>query len=197
MAGVSDSSIGEALTALASPDQVPAAGVATALSCAHAAALTELSAGLAAKRLSEDEANADAGAADRMDELSERAAILRQRLLQIADEDVEAYAAVARAADVPSRAEGLARAADPPLAIAVAGSEIAEAASEVAGRSGAWAFGADAVVASGLAAACARGAAVLVAANLGAASDDPRIAHARDAADRATEAAATSGHRGR
>lgn len=197
MDGVGERTIEQALSELASPEHAPAAGVATALSCAHAAALTELAAGLAAKRLSEDESNPDAEAADRMDELSERAAILRQRLLEVADADVEAYSAVARAADVPSRAESLARAADPPLAIAVAGSEIADAASEVASRSGAWAFGADAVVAAGLAAACARGAAVLVAANLGAASDDPRIEQAREAADRASEAAAASVRRGR
>ena len=85
----------------------------------------------------------------------------------------------------PARTDALAAAADPPLEIAECAAEAAEAAAEVAAGAGTWAFGADAVVASELAAAAARGAALLVSANLGSASDDPRLARAREAAERA------------
>ena len=183
--GTADRQIGDALDALSSPADPPAAGVAAAVSGALAASLLELSAGLAAKRLAEG-ANPDAGAAERMRTLSGRGAELRQRLLEAADEDAEAYAEVARA-DEADRVAALAAAADPPLAIAECAAEVAEAAAETAGVAHEWAFGADAAVASELAAAAARGAARLVEVDL-AGSDDPRVARAREAAERASGA---------
>ncbi len=48
MTGLADQRVHEALAALASPAKAPAAGVATALACAAAASLVELTAGLAA-----------------------------------------------------------------------------------------------------------------------------------------------------
>jgi formiminotetrahydrofolate cyclodeaminase len=183
--GVSELQIGHALAQLASQGEPPAAGVASALTASHATALVELAAGLAAKRLTADENGSDSEAAASMSALSNRAAEIRQGLLATADSDIVAYGKVAEAADVPSRSHALALAADPPLRIAELAAETAEAAAEVASRSGAWAFGADAVVASELAAAAARGAALLVSANLGSGSEDPRLARARDAAERA------------
>lgn len=185
MPGVSQRQIGQALAELASPGEPPAAGVATALTAANAASLVELSAGLAAKRLSGEENGSDPKTAARLADVAHRATELREGLLEAADRDAAAYSEVAKAADVPGRTDALARAAGPPLQIAELAAETAEAAAEVAARSGTWAFGADAVVASALAATAARGASLLVAANLGSASDDPRLARAREAAARA------------
>ena len=165
-----------------------AAGVATALSGAVAASLVELSAGLAAKRLAEDQEHPDSDLATRMRTLCSRAGELRVRLLEAAEEDAEAYSKVARAEGADDRATALAAAADPPLAIAECAAEVAEAAAETAACARDWAFGADAAVAADLAAAAARGAARLVEANLGSGSDDPRVARAREAAERASGA---------
>ena len=150
MAGLADRRISEALAALGSPADPPAAGVAAALSCAVAASLVELAAGLAAKRLSEDQEHLDPDGAARMRSLSTRALELRARLLQAADEDTDAYAEVARADDAEGRATALAAAADPPLVIAECAAEVAEAAAETAARARDWAFGADAAVAAEL-----------------------------------------------
>ena len=193
MAGTADRRIREALEALASAADPPAAGVASALTGALAASLVELSAGLAATRLGDG--GSDSGLASRMQELSARAAELREGVLRAADEDVVAYSKVAAAADDTQRAAALAAAADPPLAIAEASAEIAEAASETASAASEWAFGADAAAAAELAAAAARAAARLVDADLGDA-DDPRRGRARDASERATTAAAACGSAG-
>ncbi len=111
----------------------------------------------------------------------------------IAEDDAQAYAQVTSAADGAGRARALAQASEPPLAIAECAAELAEAGAETA-RAGTWAFRADAVVASELAAAAALGGAELVATNLVGDSGDPRTARARAAADRArraSDAAAT------
>ena len=188
MAEVADRQIREILAELGSAGEPAAAGVATALSCAVAASLVELSAGLAAKRLAEDQEHLDPEAAARMGSLASRAGELRARLLEAADEDADAYARVARADDAEGRAAALAAAADPPLAIAECAADVAGAAAETAAATRDWAFGADAAVAADLAAAAARGAARLVQANLGASSDDPRVARALESAGRASNA---------
>jgi formiminotetrahydrofolate cyclodeaminase len=162
--------------------------VASALTAAQAASLVELSAGLAAKRIEAESERSDARDAGRMREIAGRAGGLRESLLAAAERDTAAYGAVFEAADRAARTEALALAADPPLQIAECAAETAEAAAEVSTATGTWAFGADAMVAARLAAAAAAGASVLVAANLGSASDDPRVARARDAADRAQRA---------
>jgi formiminotetrahydrofolate cyclodeaminase len=188
VSGLADRRVREALDALASRNQPPAAGVASALAAAAAAALVELTAGLAADRLA-----AEGGAERRLRTLVDRAGELRRTLLATADADARAYAEVISAREAAARARALARASEPPLAIAEAAAEIAEAAAESA-RAGTWAFTADAVVAGSLALAAARGGAELVAADLAGQPDDPRIARARAAAERAERAsrAATS-----
>ena len=190
MAGVADRQIGEALAALSSAADPDAAGVAAALSCALAASLVELAAGLAAKRLAEDQEHPDPDGAARMRSLAAGAVELRARLLEAADADNEAYTKVAVADDAEGRASALAAAADPPLMIAECAAEVAEAASEAAATARGWAFGADAVVAAELARAAARAAARLVEVNLGKGSDDPRSARARGAVERASGAVA-------
>lgn len=187
MTGLGDRRVGEALAALASPAKPPAAGVATALACAAAAALVELTAGLAADRIAAAGAGAGADTEARLRALAGRAGELRGRLLVVADDDVHAYAQVTGARDGAARASALAEASEPPLAVAEAAAEIAEAAAEIAGA-GTWEFRADAVVAGKLAMAAALGAAELVGANLAARSSDPRTERARAAAERAERA---------
>ena len=189
--GMADRRIREALDGLASAADPAAAGVAAALSGAAAASMVELSAGLAAKRLAEDHEHLDQQGSERMSALSGRANELRRRLLEAADEDIEAYARVGRSDDAASRAVALAAAADPPLTIAGCAAELAEGGAAAAALSGDWAFAADAEAGAELAAASARGAARLVEANLGADSGDPRVAQARDAAARASGATAS------
>jgi formiminotetrahydrofolate cyclodeaminase len=170
----------ETLTALASRTEPPAAGVASALAAATAAALVELTAGLAADRLGGDEAAP-------LRTLGEQASDLRERLLAIADDDARTYAQVTRAKGGTEQAQALERASGPPLAVAEAAAEVAEAAAQIA-RAGNWAFRADAVVAGELAAAAATSGAEMVATNLASEGADPRIDRARDAAERARRA---------
>lgn len=185
MADLASRRVREALAALASPQEPPAAGVAAALTGAVAAALVELSASLASSHLEED---GEPATAERMSELRVRAGELRLRLLGAADDDVTAYADVLGAGDGGARVAGLSRASEPPLVIAECASEIAEHAAETV-RAGSWDFRADAVVGGELAAAAAASAAELVAANLAADPEDPRTDRARAAADRADRAA--------
>jgi len=184
----------EALSALASPREPAAAGVASAVSAAAAAGVVELTATLAAKRLAEeDRANGDGGA-DRMRELAQQAEKLRGRLLAAAEEDARAYGRVIKARRGHEQSRALDRASDPPLAIAEGAAAVAERAAEVA-DAGNWTFTADAIVAGELAAAAARGCAQLVEANLAGQPGDPRPARARAAADLADRASRNAAER--
>ena len=162
MPGFDNRAVGEVLAELASAGASPAAGVATALTCAEAAALVELTAVLAANRIASENPGAEA----RLRELGRRAGRSRERALAAADEDVDAYSRVTDADDASARAQALERASEPPLAVAEAAAEVAESGAEIA-AAGDWPFTADAVVAAGLAAAAATGALELVSANLG------------------------------
>ncbi len=193
MTGLADRRVSEALAALASRTQPPAAGVASALACAAGAALVELTAGLAADRIAAEGGGGRAAEEAHLRALVGEAGQLRRRLLAAADEDAAAYGRVLAASEPGERARALDQAAEPPLAIAECAAEVAEAAAETA-QAGTWAFRADAVVAGELAAAAALGGAELVATNLAAAQADPRIDRARAAAQRAARAsAATAG----
>ena len=187
MTKLADRRVREALAVLASRAQPAAAGVASALSCAAAAALVELTAGLAADRLASEGSGAGAVTDARLRELAARAAELVSEVLEIADADAAAYARALGAREPADRARALSEASEPPLAIAECAAEVAEAAAETA-RAGGWAFQADAIVAAELAMAASRGAAALVAVNLAGSSEDPRVARARDAAERAERA---------
>jgi formiminotetrahydrofolate cyclodeaminase len=182
-----DQPVRTALAAIAARTEPPAAGVASALTCAAAAALVELSAGLAADRLAAERGTGDEAEA-RMRAHATRARELRESLIAVADDDLAAYGAVRAANDPPERTLALALASDPPLAIAESAAELAETSAEIV-AAGSWAFTADAVVAGLLAAAAVAAAEGLVTANLGAQSNDPRIARARAAAERARSVA--------
>lgn len=186
MSGFADLPLARALVALGSSTEPAAAGVACALAGAAAASLVELTAGLAAARIEADRAD-DEEAVIEITALGARGGVLRERLLAAADEDVAAYARVAEAADADARAAALAAAAGPPLAIGECVAELADAATRIR-AAGDWAFTPDAVVAGELAIAVARGACELVAVNLAGHPDDPRLARARAAAERAGNA---------
>jgi formiminotetrahydrofolate cyclodeaminase len=183
MPGFDDRAVGQVLAELASPGAAPAAGVATALTCAQAAALVELTAVLAANRIASENGEAE----ERLRELGRRAREARKRALTAADEDVDAYSRVIDADDASARALALERASEPPLAVAEVAAEVAASGAEIA-AAGDWPFTADAVVAARLAAVAAAGALELVSVNLGR-GDDSRISRAREAAERARRAA--------
>ena len=182
MAELASRQVQEALAALASRTEPPAAGVASALAAATAASLVELTAGLASDRLGSE----GGGDPERLRAIAGEAATIRERLLAIADDDARTYAQVTEARSGADEARALERASGPPLAIAEAAAEVAEAAEETA-RAGTWAFRADAVVAGELAAAAAAAGAEMVSTNL-ADPGDEQVQRARDAAERARRA---------
>jgi methenyltetrahydrofolate cyclohydrolase len=160
------------LDRLASADSAPAGGSAAAVAVAMAAGLVAKAARLAHEW-------------PRASEVVERAEALRSRLATLALADTDAYAKVLEALrlapDSPSRAAeltaALSGAADVPLAVAEAASELALLAALVA-QEGSDRLRGDALVAAELAEAGVRGAAELVAINLDG-RDDPRVRQAR------------------
>lgn len=187
MTDFADQPVRTALAAIAARTEPPAAGVASALTCAAAAALVELSAALAADRLAAEQGTGGEAEA-RMRAHAARAGELRESLIAVADDDLAAYGAVRAAEDPADRARALALASDPPLAIAESAAELAEAAAEIV-AAGSWAFTADAAVAGKLASAGAEAGKDLVAANLGDHTDNARVTQAEAAAERARRAA--------
>ncbi len=159
MSDLAESAVGELLAGLASAGDGRAAGVASALTCALAASLLELTAELAATR-----AAREGGAGEvRMREIAERAGQFRRRLPEVADEDVAAYSVVSAAAG-PERTSALERASGPPREVADAATELSRLADEVV-AAGDWPFTPDAVVAGRLADAAASSASKLISAN--------------------------------
>ena len=177
------------LEELAAPREVPGAGSALAAALAAAAAVVQMAA-----RLS-PESWADAAG------VAAQAEALRERAVQLVDEDAEAYrlALEARAAaDEKAKPEQrdwalgqvTAAAAEPPLALARLAGDLAELCAASGGRVEPRVH-ADVAAAAALAAAVARGARELVATNLTALPGDARVEEAdRLVAD--AEAAARS-----
>jgi len=177
------------LEELAAPREVPGAGSALAAALATAAAVVQMAA-----RLS-PESWADAAG------VAAQAEALRERAVQLVDEDAEAYrlALEARAAaDEKARPEQrdwalgqvTAAAAEPPLALARLAADLAELCA-AAGERVEPRVHADVAAAAALAAAVARGSRALVAANLTALAGDARVEEA-DQLVSAAEAAARS-----
>jgi formiminotetrahydrofolate cyclodeaminase len=176
------------LEELAAPREVPGAGSALAAALAAAAAVVQMAA-----RLSPGSWADAAGVAA-------QAEALRERALQLVDEDAEAYrlALEARATADKAKPEQrdwtlgqiTAAAAEPPLSLVRLGADLAELCAAAAGRVEPRVH-ADVTAAAALAAAVARGARALVAANLTALSGDPRVEEA-DRLVAAAEAAARS-----
>jgi formiminotetrahydrofolate cyclodeaminase len=163
------------LDRIASAEPAPAGGSVAAVAVAMAAGLVAMAARLAHEW-------------PKASEVVERAEALRSRMATLALADEDAYAKVIEALrlppDSPSRAAELAAAlsgaADVPLAVAEAATEVAMLAALVA-QEGNVRLRGDALVAAALAEAGARGAAELVAINL-TGLDDPRVSRARDLA---------------
>jgi formiminotetrahydrofolate cyclodeaminase len=163
------------LAGVAERTPAPGGGAAAGAGCALGAALAEMAARFAG-----------------LDEAAARAAALQGEALALAEADLTAYepvlAALRLPVNDPGRAGALASAqsaaADVPLAIAEAAAATAALAREVAaaGRPG---LRGDALAGADLAAGAARAAARLVEINLEAADDDPRVARARAAVERA------------
>lgn len=168
------------LERIASDDPGPAGGSVAAVAVAMAAGLVAMSA-----RLAHDWPQAG--------EVVERAEALRSLVSPLAVADAEAYANVLEALRLPPGstreaevAATLSQAADVPLAVAEAASEVATLAALVAQAGSAHLRG-DAVVAAEIAEAGARGAAELVVINLGN-RDDARVRRAKDLAASTREA---------
>ena len=155
------------LASVAEPTPAPGGGTSAGVAAALAAALVEMSAGIAS--------TADA---------VERAAALRAQALQLAEDELSSYAPVLEARTPAERTTALAAASEPPAQIAEVAAEVAELGAEVA-SSAADAVRGDAVTGVVLAEAASAAAARLVRINLG--SGEPV-----DRADRAAERAATT-----
>jgi len=172
MSAVSRQTVGDLLSELASVSESPSAGTAAALACAQAAALLELTATLAAKRLDADET---------MTHLAASATVLQSAALVALDHERTAYTQAVKSGD-------LTEAADTPLAVAQAAAQVADGAAAVA-CSGDWPFTPDAVGAAILAESAATIAALIVRANLRDVPNDPRLKSVEDASALATTAA--------
>jgi len=177
------------LEELAAPREVPGAGSALAAALAAAAAVVQMAARLSPASW------ADAAG------VAAQAEALRERAVQLVDEDAEAYrlALEARAAaDERARPEQrdwalgqiTAAAAEPPLALVRLAADLAELCA-AAGERVEPRVHADVAAAAALAAAVARGARALVAANLTALAGDARVEEA-DRLVAAADAAARS-----
>jgi methenyltetrahydrofolate cyclohydrolase len=178
------------LEELAAPREVPGAGSALAAALAAAAAVVQMAA-----RLSPGSWTDAAGVAA-------QAEALRERAVQLVDEDAKAYrlALEARAvADEKARPEQrdwtlgqvTAAAAEPPLALARLAADLAELCAEAGARVEPRVH-ADVAAAAVLAAAVARGSRELVTVNLTTLPGDPRVEEANRLVDAAVAAAATA-----
>jgi len=180
---LSESSLRSLAERVASADPAPGAGPSAAWTCALAAALVEM---VSAVALRKDGGDAG-GAADRRD----RAAALRTRALELADEDVAAYTAVlAVLRRREERGHGarlkvaLSDAADPPVALVEVAAELARLAADAAAEARGGVRG-EAMTAAILAEAVVRAGKPLVDLNLASAPDDQRRARVRELAEAA------------
>jgi methenyltetrahydrofolate cyclohydrolase len=186
VASLAERPLSQILEEVASATPAPGGGSSAACTCALAAALVEMAARLGLVR----GAGPPPAAPD-------RARILRERALRLAERELTAYLPVLEAwrlpADHPDRADRLQRAlseaATTPLAIAEAAAETAEVGMQVVRGSNPQVRG-DAVTGVLLAEAAATAAAALVEINLEGLGEEDRLEGARDARRRAGEARA-------
>jgi methenyltetrahydrofolate cyclohydrolase len=179
----------EFLDEVAAEGRTPGGGSAAALVTAIAAAL------LAKVARGSRETWAEAGG------IAAQAECLRDRATPLAQLDADQYEAAlraqARTGDEPGErrdfalGQAYARAAEPPLEIVRAASDVVQLAIAVAAN-GNQALRADAVTAALLAAAAAKAAAELVAVNLTTSAGDSRVVEALDLAEKAARAAETT-----
>jgi len=186
MTGLADRPLAGLLDVVASTDPAPGGGSSAAVAVALAAALLEMCSRLELAREGVSEHLAQ--------DLPVQARTLRERGLQLADQDLSSYAGVLEALrqpkDQPGRADrleaALTEASQAPLAIAEAAAEIAGLAAAVTAVSDPAVRG-DALAAVLIAEAATAAAASLVEINL-ASREGSDLARARDARRRAQEA---------
>ena len=188
MASLAEQPLSQILEEVASATPAPGGGSSAACTCALAAALVEMSGRLGLVR-----------GAGPPPAVPERARVLRERALRLAERELSAYLPVLEAsrlpADHPDRGDrlraALSEAATTPLAIAEAAAETADIGMEVVRGSNPRVRG-DAVTGVVLAEAAAAAAAGLVEINLEGLGEEDRVAGARDARRRAGEARAAA-----
>lgn len=181
----------ELLERVAARTPAPGGGAVSACACGLAAALVEMAAQFGAGGAGGGDAGGGGGGAAVPEDVRARAAELRARSLQLADDDLTAYGpvleAMRRPRDDPERssavAAALSQAAATPLAIAETGAELAGLAETVAEHGSRHLVG-DAVTAAVLSEAACRAAVTLVELNL-AGTDDPRLRTAVELAEAA------------
>jgi methenyltetrahydrofolate cyclohydrolase len=186
VASLAEQPLSQILEEVASATPAPGGGSSAACTCALAAALVEMSGRLGLVR----GAGPPPAAPD-------RARVLRERALRLAERELTAYLPVLEASRLPAghpdRGErlraALSDAATTPLAIAEAAAETADIGMEVVRGSNPRVRG-DAVTGVLLAEAAAAAAAALVEINLEGLGEEDRLAGARDARRRAGEARA-------
>jgi formiminotetrahydrofolate cyclodeaminase len=176
----------EFLDEVAAENRTPGGGAVAAL-------VTAAAAGLLAKV-----ARASKGSWPDAAGTAAQAESLRERVAPVAQVDAEEYEAALHARAEPGEEAGegrdlalgraYARAAEPPLRIVEAATDVARL-SVVVTRNGDPSLRADAAAAAALAAGAARAAAELVAVNLTASADDERVRRARTLAEEAARAA--------
>lgn len=193
MSVLADRSLGQVLDQVAAESAAPGGGSSSALACALAAGLVEMTAAFTLARSEYAERH------ERMAQVRARGGELRAETLALAEGELHVYGAVLEAlrlpADEPGRARRLAaamsEATDSPLAIARAGAEIAELATETAQTGNLHVHG-DAVVGVLLAEAACAAAARLVELNLTGHPEDPRLEEAAELPGRALAARLTA-----
>jgi formiminotetrahydrofolate cyclodeaminase len=181
--------LAELLDDVAAETPAPGGGASAAWATGLAAALVEMAARFTLAR----EEHADRH--ERAGEVAERAAKLRFRALELADQELHAYEPVLEAFKLPGddpmraqRIEGaLSAAAEPPLAIARAAAEASELAAELA-ATGNRSLEGDALAGVFLAEAACRAAGRLVTINLTGRDHDPRRDEVRRLVERASAA---------
>jgi formiminotetrahydrofolate cyclodeaminase len=186
MNALTDRTLGQLLDQVAAQSAAPGGGSSSALACALAAGLVEMT---SAFTLAHDEY---ADQHERMARVRARGGELRAAALALAEGELHVYGAVLEALrlpeDDPGRAQQVAAAmsdaTDSPLAIARAAAEVAELAAETADTGNLHVHG-DAVVGVLLAEAACAAAARLVELNLTGHPEDPRLVEASELPRRA------------
>lgn len=167
MRGLEKQSLEDFLESVADATPAPGGGTSAAVTAALAAALVEMSAGLASDAESVDQASG-----------------FRAEALRLAEEELTSYAPVLEARTEADRVTALDAASEPPAQITELAADVAELGVEVA-RSASEAVRGDALTGVTLAEAAAAAAARLVTINVG---SGPVFERARAAADRAAAA---------
>jgi formiminotetrahydrofolate cyclodeaminase len=178
MAELSDRPLGELLAQVASPTPAPGAGCSLAWTCALAAGLVQMTAGVALARGGAGESSPGRP----LEQLAARAATLQAQALAIGEDELHAYGPVLAALRLPESSVGrraglqaaLAAAAEGPLALARIAAELTALATAAAAHAGRHLEG-DALAGCLLAEAAGRAAAELARINLAGAPEDERL----------------------